>query len=96
MIIGPADLLIKFEVRPAAQAPPLSRDCGMKNSADEEGIIPDMRPKQKRLFGSRAVQGDQDIGNVLFATGRIRRGGLVSSEICNRLAREKVSSNDAM
>jgi hypothetical protein len=76
LIVRTTNLLVKLDVRAAAQAASLSRDCGMKNSADEEGVIPDMRPKQKRLFGSRAVQGNQDIGNVLFATGRIRRDGL--------------------
>ncbi len=52
LIVGPADLLVKFDIRSAAQTPSLSRDCGMKNSADEERVIPDMGPKQKRLLWS--------------------------------------------
>src|SRR5215472_3453005 len=36
LIVRPADLLVKLDIRPAAQAAPVSRDCGMKNSADEQ------------------------------------------------------------
>src|SRR4029077_10089705 len=64
LIVRPADLLVKFDVRSANA--PLSRDCGMKNSADEQRVIANMRAKQKRLLRSGAVQRDQDIGNVLF------------------------------
>src|SRR5262245_27798473 len=65
LVVRPADLLIKFDVRSATQVA-LSRDCGMKNSADEQRVIANMRAKQKRLLRSGAVQRDQDIGNVLF------------------------------
>src|SRR5690348_4783417 len=66
LIVRPADLLVKFDVRSATQAAVLSRDCGMKNSADEQRVVANMRPKQERLLRSGAVQRDQDIGNVLF------------------------------
>src|SRR6516165_4656268 len=48
LIVRTADLLVKLDVRPAARAAPVSRDCGMKNSADEQRVIANMRPKQKR------------------------------------------------
>ena len=38
----------------------------MKNSADEQRVIANVRSKQKRLLWSGAIQRDQDIGNVLF------------------------------
>src|SRR5690349_11384214 len=64
LIIRPADLLVKFDVRPATQAAALS--VLVKNSADEQRVIANMRAKQKRLLRSGAIQRDQDIGNVLF------------------------------
>ena len=66
LIICPTDLLVKFDVRSAAQAATLSGNCRMKNAADEKGVIPDVRPEQERLLGSCAVQRDQNVGNVLF------------------------------
>src|SRR5262249_3682188 len=66
LIVCPADLLVKLDVRSATQTAPLSRDCGMKNSADEQRVITNVRPKQERLLRGSAVQRDQDIGNVLF------------------------------
>jgi hypothetical protein len=38
----------------------------VKNSADEQRVIANMGPKQKRLLWSGTIQRDQDIGNVLF------------------------------
>ena len=64
LIVRPAYLLVKFDVRSATQAAPLR--ILVKNSADKKGVIANMRPKQKRLLRSGATQRDQDIGNVLF------------------------------
>ena len=64
LIVRPAHLLVKFDVRSATQAAPLR--VLVKNSADEKRVIANMRPKQKRLLRSGATQRDQDIGNVLF------------------------------
>src|SRR5439155_6451553 len=61
------DLLVKFNVGSAPQTAVLSRDGGMKNSADEQRIITDMRPEQERLLGSGARQRDQDVGDVLLS-----------------------------
>jgi len=60
------DLLVKFNVGSAPQTAALSRDRGVKNSADEQRIIADVRPKQERLLGSGARERDQDIGDVLL------------------------------
>src|SRR5262245_7939876 len=65
LIVRPADLLVKFDVRSATQTAALG--VLMKNSADEQRVIANVRPKQKRLFRSSAVQRDQNIGNVLFS-----------------------------
>ena len=67
LIVGPANLLVKFDIRPAAQTTPLSRDCGMKNAADEKRVIADVRPEQERLLRSRATQRDEHVGNVLLS-----------------------------
>ena len=64
LIVRPADLLVKFDVRSATQAAALS--VLVKNSADKQRVIANMRAKQERLLGSSAVQRDQDIGNVLL------------------------------
>src|SRR5207237_9725567 len=49
LIIGPADLLIKLEVRSAPIATALR--VLMKNAADEERIISNVCAKQKHLLG---------------------------------------------
>src|SRR4029434_7683813 len=64
LIVRPADLLVKLDVRSATQTAPLG--VLVKNSADEQRVIANMRPQQERLLWSGAVQRDQDIGNVLF------------------------------
>src|SRR5438046_3751874 len=64
LIVRSADLLVKLDVRSAAQTAPLS--VLVKNSADKQRVIANVRPKQKRLLRSGATQRDQDIGNVLF------------------------------
>src|SRR6266487_4736171 len=64
LIVRPADLLVKLDVRSATQAAPLG--VLVKDSADEQRVIANVRPKQKRLLWSGAIQRDQDIGNVLF------------------------------
>ena len=38
----------------------------VKNSADEQRVIANVRPKQECLLWIGAIQRDQDIGNVLF------------------------------
>ena len=38
----------------------------VKNSADEERVITNVRPKQERLLGRCAGQRNQHVGNVLF------------------------------
>ena len=40
--------------------------CSRENSADEQRVVSDVRPKQKRLFWSGAVQRDEDVGDVLL------------------------------
>jgi hypothetical protein len=57
-------MLVKLEIRSAAQTAPLR--ILMKNSADEQRVIADVRAKQECLLGSGAVQRDQHVGNVLF------------------------------
>ena len=64
LIVRPAYLLVKLEVWSATQTAPLG--VFVKNSADEQRVIANVRPKQERLLWSGAIQRDQDIGNVLF------------------------------
>src|SRR5437667_11948833 len=66
LIVRSPNLLVELEVRSAAQTP-LSRDCGMKNSANKKRVIPDVRTKQERLLRSRARQRDEHVGNVLLS-----------------------------
>src|SRR5262245_55418939 len=66
LIVRPADLLVKLDVWSATQTASLSRDCGMKNSADKQRIITNMRAKQEGLLRRGAVQSNQDIGDVLL------------------------------
>src|SRR5262249_14200289 len=66
LIVRPANLLVEFDIRSATQTASLSRDCGMKNAADKERVITNVRPKQERLLRRSAGQRDQDVGNVLF------------------------------
>ena len=61
--IGPADLLVKFEIGRAASAAALR--VLVKNAADEERIISDVRAKQECLFRRGTGQRDQHVGNVL-------------------------------
>ena len=89
LIVRPTDLLVKLNVRSATQTASLARVL-VKNSADEKRVITNVRAKQERLLRSGAIQRDQDIGNVL-----LERDECLSSEICSRLARENVSSNEA-
>ena len=63
LIIGPPDLLVKFQVGRAAPAAMLG--VLVKNSAEKKRIIADVRAEQKSLFRRRAGQRDQHIGNVL-------------------------------
>ena len=56
LIVRPADLLIKLDVRSATQTAPLR--VLVKNSADEKRVIANVRPKQKRLLWSGAIQRD--------------------------------------
>ena len=65
LIIGAADLFVKRQIGCAAQTAALG--VLMKNAAEEEGIIPDVRAKEKRLFRSRLGERDEHIGNVLTA-----------------------------
>src|SRR5262249_39891513 len=64
--IRAANLLVKLDIWSAPQTSVLSRDCGMKNPANEQRIIADVRPEQERLLGSGAVQRDQNVGDILF------------------------------
>src|SRR6476620_8537587 len=64
LIVRPTDLLVKLDVRSATQTAPLR--VLVKNSADEQRVITNVRPKQECLLGSGAIQRDQNIGNVLF------------------------------
>ena len=64
LIVCPADLFVKLNVRSAAQTAPLC--VLMKNAADKERVIPNVRPKQKRLLWGGAGQRDQKVGDVLF------------------------------
>src|SRR5215468_2823188 len=62
LIICAPDLLVEFDVGCAAQAPALR--VLVKNAADEEGIISDVRAQEKTLLGRRAGECDQHVGNV--------------------------------
>src|SRR5438067_1012055 len=65
LIVGPANLLVEFDIRSAAQTAAL---CVLvKNAADEKRVIADVRAEQKRLFGSRASQRNEHIGNILLS-----------------------------
>src|SRR4029077_4564633 len=64
LIVRPANLLIKLDVRSATQTPSLR--VLVKNSADKQRVIANVRPKQEGLLRSGAIQRDQDIGNVLL------------------------------
>src|SRR4030095_9375517 len=58
LIVRPADLLVKLDVRSATQTASLR--VLVKNSADEQRVIANVRPKQKRLLRSGAIQRNQD------------------------------------
>ena len=88
LIIGATDLLVKFDVGRAAQTAALG--VLVKNAADEERIIADVRAQQERLLGCRAGERDQHVGNVLAAAIRPR---LIRRR--NRFARENVSRSEA-
>src|SRR5215468_9652574 len=64
LIVRTADLLVKLDVRSAAQTPPLG--VLVKNSANEQRVITNMSPEQKCLLWSGAIQRDQNIGNILL------------------------------
>ena len=63
--VRPTDLLVKLDVWSATQTASLR--VLVKNSADEQRVITNMRAKQECLFRSGAIQRDQDIGNVLLS-----------------------------
>ena len=79
LIVRPADLLVKLDVRSATQTAPLG--VLVKNSADEKRVIANVRPKQKRLLRSGAIQRDQDIGNVLFGEMMCLLGNLQPARV---------------
>ena len=56
LIICPPDLLVELQVGRAATTAALR--AFVKNSADEKGIIPDVRAKEEGLFGRRPRQRD--------------------------------------
>src|SRR5262245_40753799 len=64
LIVRTADLLVKLDVRSAAQTPPLG--VLVKNAANKQRVITNMSPEQKCLLWSGAIQRDQNIGNILF------------------------------
>ena len=63
LIIRPADLLVKRQVRRAAKTAALR--VLVENAAEEKRVIANMRPEQERLLGRRPGQRDQHIGNIL-------------------------------
>jgi len=65
LIVGPANLLVEFDMRPAAKTASLG--VFVKNAADEERVITNVCAKQKSLLGSGAGQRDQDIRNILLS-----------------------------
>src|SRR5512133_2636586 len=79
LIVRPADLLVKLDVWSATQTAPLR--VLVKNSADEERVIANVRPKQERLLRSGAIQRDQDIGNVLFGEMMCLLGNLKTARV---------------
>ena len=62
LIIGPADLLVKINVRSAAQTAALR--IFVENAANEKRIIADVRAKQKSLLWCGAGERNQHVGNV--------------------------------
>jgi len=72
LIVGAADLFVKFDVGCASKAAVLS--VLMKNAADKELVISDVGSKQKRLFRRRPGKGKKYVGDILaaliFAAGR--------------------------
>ena len=87
LIVRPADLLVKVDVRSATQTASLR--VLVKNSADKKRVIANVRPKQERLFRSGAIQRDQDIGNVLLGEMMCLLGNLEPARV------RKCSSKDA-
>src|SRR5205814_9644314 len=63
LIIGPPNLLVKFQVRPAAVAPALG--VLVKNATDEERIIPNVRSQQKDLLRRKPLERNEHIADVL-------------------------------
>src|SRR5262245_46962625 len=79
LIVRPADLLVKLDVRSTTQTAALG--VLVKNAANEQRVITNMRPKQKRLFRSSVIQRDQDIGNVLFGQMMCLLGNLKAAGV---------------
>src|SRR6476659_1564609 len=79
LIVRPAHLLVKLKVWSATQTAPLR--VLVKNSADKQRVIANVRPKQERLLRSGAIQRDQDIGNVLFGQMMCLLGNLEPARV---------------
>ena len=65
LIIRPADLLVKINVRPTAQTAALR--VFVENATDEKRIIADVRTKEKSLLGRGAGERDEHVGYVCMA-----------------------------
>src|ERR1700747_609093 len=65
LIVRPANLLVELDVRSSSKTA-LSGNGRMKNAADEQRVITNVRPKQKRLLGIWPGKRDEHVGNVLF------------------------------
>src|ERR1700682_6091471 len=64
VIIRSSNLLVKLQVGTAAQAAALG--VLVKDTADEERIISDVRPQKKGLRRCAAREGDEHVGEILM------------------------------
>src|SRR6476469_1391445 len=87
LIVRPADLLVKLDVRSATQTAQLR--VLVKNSADEKRVIANVRPKQECLLGSGAIQRDQNIRNVLFGEMMCLLGNLKPARVRKRFQQRR-------
>src|SRR5262245_15655039 len=79
LIVRPADLLIKLNIRSATLTSPLG--AFVKDSADEKRVIANVRPKKEGLLRSGAIERDQDVGNVSFGQMMCLLGNLEPARV---------------
>src|SRR5712691_11282503 len=73
LVVGAANLLVKLQIGRTTTAAPLG--VLVKNAAEKERIISNVRAQQKALLGCRASERDEHVGDVRASSfcARVRR-----------------------